>query len=244
MLDLVDTEGRGLEIGPLHEPIATKDRHDVRYVDVFDTATLHRQYALDPNVDVADIVDVDFAIGTQSLSEAVMVDAPYDWVIASHVIEHTADLIGWLGSLADVMADRGQLFLAVPDRRYTFDALRPETTMGQLIDERGRTTPSLRAVYDHYRSMVSISTVELWAGADPRLAPRVFSWDEVNERCREAQSGVQMSTHVWVFSRDSFLEQIEELRLLGLCDFTVEVAGPTLENDCEFFVIMRRNPRQ
>src|ERR1700761_9257131 len=111
VLSIVEPTRRGLEIGPLHDPITTKDRHDVRYVDVFDTATLHRQYEPDPNVDVADIVDVDFALGTQSFSQAVRAEAPYQWIVASHVIEHTADLIGWLGSLAEVLVDGGQLFL-------------------------------------------------------------------------------------------------------------------------------------
>lgn len=40
--------GRGLEIGPLNQPLVTKDMADVRYVDVFSGPHLRAHYSQDP----------------------------------------------------------------------------------------------------------------------------------------------------------------------------------------------------
>ncbi|MBA3780525.1 MAG: methyltransferase domain-containing protein [Nocardioides sp.] len=73
---------------------------------------------------------------------------PYAWGIASHVIEHIPDLVGWLAQLADVVADDGVLVLAVPDKGYGFDAHRPLTTVGQILaaHEEGHTRPGVPSV--------------------------------------------------------------------------------------------------
>ena len=148
------SSGRGLEIGPLNQPLVTKNMVDVHYVDVFSAAHLRDHYALDPNVKVEDIPDIDFVLSTPdgllSLSEAVQPGAPFAWVIASHVVEHVPDVISWLEQIAEIIDDGGLLLLVVPDRRFTFDILRPATTVGQMLHahEVKDLRPSVRAVYD------------------------------------------------------------------------------------------------
>src|SRR6185436_9508930 len=105
------------------------DEADVRYVDVLDRDGLVAHYA-DDGVDTDRIPEIDFPLiqpdgRTLGLAEAAAPGAPYDWVVASHVVEHVPDLIGWLADLAELTADGAALVLVVPDRRYTFDALRP-----------------------------------------------------------------------------------------------------------------------
>lgn len=175
-------DGTGLEVGPLNRPVALKSLCAVRYVDVFDADTIRHHYRDDPNVNVADIPDLDFCLHTadgqiQSLPEAVGDAAPFQWIVASHVVEHVPDLIGWLDEIAQVLADDGRLVLAVPDRQYTFDVLRPATTVGQILQahaDRDR-TPSVRAVFDHFRSVVSASAADLWAGEHPTEDDRMYN---------------------------------------------------------------------
>ena len=45
--------------------------------------------------------------GEGPLSDAVTDRMPYDFILASHVIEHIADVIGWLHELASVLRERG-----------------------------------------------------------------------------------------------------------------------------------------
>jgi hypothetical protein len=243
--------GTGLEIGPLDSPIALRSACDVRYVDVVDTAGLRDKYRDDPNVVTEEIVEVDYALqapdGTiRSLAEVVREDAPFEWAVASHVIEHVPDLIGWLGEIAEVVADGGHLVLMVPDRRFSFDARRPQTTVGQILQAHSMadTVPSERAVFDHFRSYVDVPTPDLWAGASGEAYPLVFTLEHAEEMRRLAVGdGQYVDSHVWMFTPSVFVEQIVELGSLGLCDFVVDQIVPTRFNEVEFYASLERLPR-
>lgn len=245
-------EGIGLEIGALDSPIAPRDGCNVRYVDVTATDRLREQFRADSNVNVDDIVDVDFVLrgddgSIRSLAEVAAPGGPYDWVLASHVIEHVPDLIGWLTDIAEVLADDGYLLLVVPDKRYTFDTLRPLTTVGQILEAHTLRlkTPSERAIFDHFRSIVSVPAVDLWAGRSGSDYPSVCTFEEAVNIRRAAldETGRYIDVHVWLFTPAVLVEQIVELGRLGACDFVVEGIIVTAPNELEFYVALRRVPR-
>ena len=244
------TSGRGLEIGPLASPIVRKDQADVAYVDVLAAETLRDHYAQDPGVVVANVVDLDFVLFqdgvTHTLADVVGPAGPFQWAVASHVIEHVPDLIAFLADVAAILDDRGRLALVVPDRRYCFDALRPPTTVGEMLlahDNEDR-RPSVRAVFDHFSSAVEFDPVRLWSGipAEPanRMYPLAQAWDLVQRR---RTTGDYLDSHTWLFTPASLVEQLGVLARLGLNDFTVVGVSPTAENDYEFFVTLERIPR-
>lgn len=252
MLSLTELKhGPGLEIAPLHKPVARKGDWDVSYVDILSTERLIEHYAVDDSVPSENIVEVDFPLtgtdGTiRSLAEVAKVRAPYDWIIASHVIEHVPDLITWLDDLATLLRDGGALVLAIPDRRYSFDAYRPQTTVGQMLQahHQGDVVPSVRAVYDALHSASSISVFDAWSGEGQGLEKsRIHSQHEVMPLVEEAKRGQYIDTHVWTFRPSTFIEQINELGQLGLCDFVVERVRNTRHNQLEFFAVLRRLPR-
>jgi hypothetical protein len=161
-------------------------------------------------------------------------------------VEHVPDLIGFLADVASVLDDHGRLALVVPDRRYCFDALRPPTTVGEMLlahDNQDR-RPSVRAVFDHFASAVGFDPVQLWRGvpADPanRMYPLEQAWELVQRR---RSTDDYLDSHTWLFTPDSFVEQLEVLARLGLNDFTVVGMSPTAVNDYEFFVTLERIPR-
>jgi len=240
--------GRGLEIGPLNQPLVTKDMADVRYVDVFSGPHLRAHYSQDPNVDVDDIPDIDFVLstadGVRPLPEAVRSAAPFAWVVASHVIEHVPDFIEWLAQIAEIIEDGAVLLLVVPDRRFSFDILRPATTVGQLLQahELREARPSVRAVYDHFRSHVSVNASDAWRGVVPARGSRMFDIPATMSQVRLAQQGQYVDSHVWTFTPALFAEQMAELGQLDMCDFVVEKIVPTAENQLEFFAVLRRLP--
>jgi hypothetical protein len=250
--DLYDfSQGRGLEVGPLFNPLVGREEADVCYVDVFSTAQLLDNYAGDPNVAPDQIVDVDVSLMDDDgqvlgLPEALAGRLPFDWAIASHVVEHVPDLIGWLDQMAEVVVDDGVLVLAVPDKRYCFDVHRPLTSVGQLLEahEAAHTRPSLRAVYDHYRYATTVDLHALWDGADPpTFADRVHDDAAVERRLQDARSGQYLDCHVWIFTPESFVEQLHELRQLGLVSWTIDEMVPTPPLNHEFRVRLRRIPR-
>jgi SAM-dependent methyltransferase len=243
------SRGRGLEIGPLHQTIVPKSRADVAYLDVFDREQLVSRYADDPGVPCELIPDIDFALfdgkRVRSMRETIGPVAPFDWVIASHVIEHVPDLIGWLDEIAQLTADGGHLVLAVPDRRYCFDVHRPGTTLGQLLQahENGDVVPSVRAVYDYKRGHAVVRAPDIWSGDVPGYERRIYPLDTVLEQVAKARAGEYVDAHVWTFTPGTFLEQIVELRQIGLGSWKVVSLAPTRRDQLEFFAILERLPR-
>lgn len=243
-------QGKGLEIGPLFDPVVHRPGADIRYVDVHSGPELKAYYSAHPDVPVEDIVDPDFVLigpdGTRSLPEAVGGTACFDWVVASHVIEHVPDLISWLEEVAAVLVDGGRLVLAVPDRRFSFDADRDPTTVGQILLARRLrdTIPSVRAIYDHYSRVVTIDAGQAWDGRRPSARDRIHGQDYVQEQLRLAtEEGRYVDAHVWLFTPQSFVDQLGELAGLGLHCFAVEQVIPTAERELEFYAVLRRTPR-
>jgi SAM-dependent methyltransferase len=120
--------GSGIEIGALHERLIVPQTVSVSYVDRMSVADLRRQY---PELANKPLVEVDIVSDGQTL--AGIGDASQDFVISSHVIEHMEDPIGALKSYLRVLRTGGMIFLAVPDRRGSFDAKRPITLFEHLV---------------------------------------------------------------------------------------------------------------
>jgi SAM-dependent methyltransferase len=250
ILSLFDwSAGRGLEIGPLFDPVVHRFECDVRYVDVHAGPQLKEYYATHPGVPVDDIVDPDFVLigpeGTRTLVEAVEPAAPFDWIVASHVIEHVPNLIGWLSEVSEILTENGQLVLAVPDRRFSFDADRPPTTVGEMLlaERQGDKIPSVRAIYDHYSRVVTIDSADAWRGVRPGPGDRIHGRDYVREQLRLAvEDKVYVDCHVWLFTPQSFVDQLVELAALNLTDLVVKRVVPTAPGELEFYAVLQRVP--
>ncbi len=250
LLNALDTGGgHGLEIGPLYKPVALKDECDVSYVDIHFAKGLREYYATHPGTPIDEILEVDFALiegeVTRSLAQATAPAAPFDWVVASHVIEHVPDLIGWLNDVAEVLVDGGKLSLAVPDRRYCFDARRPPTTVGQMLlaHHNRDARPSVRAVFDHYHAAVRVTPTEAWEehpGPETTIFPLEMARDMT---ARSVDEGIYMDCHVWLFTPREFVQQLAVLAQLGHLDFTVAEIITTDVKDMEYFVVLQRAPR-
>jgi SAM-dependent methyltransferase len=119
--------GHGLEIGALHRPLPVPDGTVVRYVDRLDVAGLREQY---PELVGEPLVEVDILDDGERLDSVA--DGSQAFVIANHFLEHCEDPIGALGTLLRVTRPGGHVYLAVPDKRHTFDVRRPVTTIDHL----------------------------------------------------------------------------------------------------------------
>jgi len=156
---------RGVEIGPLMSPIVSKEESDVFYVDHADREALQAKYADDPNVDVQKIVPVDAVWGDCTLRECFADNRSFDYVIASHVLEHVPDMLGWMREIADILRPGGRLILAIPDRRFTFDYLRQTTRLSEIIDAylRRNRRPMPAQIFDFNANAVEIDMIAAWS---------------------------------------------------------------------------------
>lgn len=122
--------GAGLEVGALHNPLPVPRAAAVRYVDRMSKPDLSRQY---PDLAGLDLVDVDIIDNGETLG--TVAEASQDFLIANHFLEHTQDPIGTLGRFFAVLKPGGVLYMALPDKRFTFDAPRPVTPLQHLWDD-------------------------------------------------------------------------------------------------------------
>lgn len=246
VLPLLDVaRQRGLEVGPLDKPMIPRSMGPVEYIDRASRADLQAWYAPNSEVDVEQIVEIDHVWGEQSLLDCVGGHRAYDYLLASHVIEHVPDLFGWLGEIAAVLVDGGLGVFVTPDKRYTFDILRRTSSGGELVDAyvRGLRRPDARQIFDHFYNFRDLGAAAVQHGANPAdLAPQ-HPPRELLELCRKVQaSGEYIDTHCWVFTPRSMLEALDLGSRLGLLPFEIAHLKPTAPGSHEFLLALRRLP--
>jgi hypothetical protein len=246
-LALIDvSKSRGLEIGPQSRPVVTKEMGPVEYVDRASTEELRRWYANDPAVKLADLVEVDHVWGEngRTLLDCVGGRRAYDYVIASHVLEHVPDLLGWLDEVAAVLVDGGIASFFIPDQRFTFDILRHTSTRAELVDAylRKLRRPDTRQIFDHFNNHRDVGSEAIKSGrTQPQDLPPQHHPRELMEICRRAMEGAQyIDAHCWVFTPQSFVTALDFASELGLLPFEIASAHPTARRSDEFFVSLRR----
>ena len=161
--------GSGLEIGALNKPLKVPRGVRVAYVDRMDRAGLAAQYG---EIPAERLVPVDIVDDGERL--ATVADGSQDFVIANHFLEHCEDPIGALLHHTRVLRPGGVLFLAIPDKRHTFDHDRPVTPLAHLIaDHKHGPTTSRQDHLEEWAMLVDRVPTE-------RLAERVALLDRLN----------------------------------------------------------------
>jgi predicted SAM-dependent methyltransferase len=193
--------GDGIEIGALHNPLPVPKAARVRYVDRLPVSELRAQY---PELEQEPLVGVDVIDDGERL--ATIGDATQDFVVANHFLEHAQDPIGTLLSAYRVLRPGGVLYLAVPDKRRTFDSGREVTQVDHLLRDHDEGPEISRR--EHF--------VE-WA----RLVDKV-SADEVARRAEQLMEQ-DYSIHFHVWTQRELLELLLAVRERFDLDFDIEL---------------------
>ncbi|MBN2714552.1 MAG: methyltransferase domain-containing protein [Deltaproteobacteria bacterium] len=231
--------GKGLEIGPYDRPIVMRGEGDIKYLDYFRADEL-RQKKNAPQRVSDEVVELDYVIGGTGIGEAV--DDTFDYVVASHVIEHVPNIIGWLKDLAKILTLDGYIFLAVPDKRYTFDFARPLSTPGQIIENfrTNKQQPSYADVFDALRYHKQVKPKAAWT--------RRFDFDKLpyTHDLKVCHQHGRMATrqyfdcHCNVFTCESFLQIMSDLQALSLSPFKVEAHRPCEKPFNDFLCVLKK----
>jgi SAM-dependent methyltransferase len=136
--------GRGLEFGALHFSLSVPIWASVRYADVLTADQLRVAFPDVANIQVPDVItDFETMTGIEDASE--------DFIVANHVMEHVEDPLKALESISRVLRPSGVGFIALPDKRFTFDRDRPITPLEHIIkDHRDGPDGSRAAHYDEW----------------------------------------------------------------------------------------------
>jgi hypothetical protein len=241
LLDGIDVSSwLGLEIGALCNPFLSRTEGPVLYADHATTEELKHKYRNDSNVALQDIVEVDAVWGERTLREAV--GRSVDYVVASHVIEHVPDLITWLEELRSVLNEKGQVRLIVPDKRFTFDYLRQQTRLVDILYARliRARRPHSQAVLDYCLNVTKVDSAKAWGGSlDARALEHHYTLQDALHIASSAASGHYHDIHCWVFTPYSFCMLFAELAKNSVMNFECTMFHDTAPETIEFFVGIR-----
>ncbi len=236
-----------IEIGPSYNPVAAKaDGWNTRTLDHMTQQDLVKKYTGHP-VNVNRIEEVDFIWREGPLSDAVpsALHGTFDAFIASHVIEHTPDLIAFLDSAAMLLKQEGLVILAVPDKRYCFDYFQPLTTTGQILEAHAerRSRHTRRLAFDHYAYMVHNGGTGAWGQKPLGRLNLPYPLESARDLFNSFEDDSNyIDLHAWRFSPSSFSLLLLELARLGETDWRVD--RTTEARDCEFFAWLRRGGKE
>ena len=214
ILTEIDPNTKGLEIGPGYSPVVPKRAgFNVRTLDVLDREGLIRKY--EPlGVDITGIEDVDYVWDGGMFADLIGEGEKFDWIVASHVIEHTPDLISFLNQCESILTTDGILSFAVPDKRYCFDRFREKTSLSTIIDvhDESRAAPSRGVAAEHCLNAVARNGETSWCyGVKGEYRFINPSFDDA----KKSLNTPPLDLHCWCFTPYSFRLLIEDLYKLG-----------------------------
>jgi len=124
--------GKGIEIGALQNPVVLDNSKviEIKYVDRSSVKDLRKQY---PELKDCNLTEPDIIDDAEVLSK--IEDNSLDFIIANHVIEHMENPINAINNWLSKLNNGGIIFMAVPDKNFTFDKIRKETTWKHLYED-------------------------------------------------------------------------------------------------------------
>ena len=235
----IDKSGVGLEIGPNNNPIAPKkEGFKVDILDRIDTQELRNSYPGNGK----NIEEVDYVWRGEPFQELIGKNNYYDWIIASHVIEHVPDMVSFLNQCSILLKENGKISLIIPDKRYCFDYFLPISTSGDFIDKyyEKAIKPTPGQIFDHFSNASSRFGSGAWQ-KDKLGEPNELSYaysKAKSEFIEAIKSDKYCDVHCSRFTPISFQLIISDLFNLGLIDLKVSQFYDT--EGCEFYITLEK----
>lgn len=241
----INKQGQGIEVGPSYRPIAAKSYgYKVQIIDHMNQDDLIDKYkSMGISRELLEnIEEVDFIWQGESYEELTGKKHYYDWIIASHVIEHTPDLIDFLKHCDSILKHHGVISLVVPDKRFCFDHFRPVTSLSKVIDchftRNKQHTPGTAAEF--YLNATVKDEKILWSSKTPGDYRFCHSVENARQAMTLALNNESYEDyHSWCFLPHSFRLLVHDLFNLELIPFQEVQFFPTA--GFEFFITLGRH---
>jgi len=216
--------GQGIEVGALHNPLPVPPEVKVRYVDRLNKRDLYEHY---PELREFNLVEVDIIDNGETLEKVPAAVTGFHY--CKSLFEHCQDPIATLKSFSRVLANEGVVYMAIPDKRFTFDKDRDRTPLDHLIEDH-RAGPE-RSREQHYREWVT--------QVEPHFGRRYVGDEVIASRMNELTTqGYSIHFHAWL------PEDVAELLTYSIqqegLPFEVLFAGEFNENSEMIYILRKR----
>ena len=133
--------GYGIEFGAGNSPFPVPPTVKLLYADRSTTAELHER-----KVFASEVVQLDLQSDLESMPG--IENDSLDFIIASHVIEHTTNPLRAIQSAYCKLRSGGKFLIVIPDKEATFDRSRAVTTLAHIISDFDQ--PTRERDWEHY----------------------------------------------------------------------------------------------
>ncbi len=248
-----DKNARILELGPLNRSLLDRGKYkNYFFADIHSTEEVKKLYSgsdyLERTgiaVDLESIIPIDYVIkGTYK--ETFKDIEKFDYVIASHVLEHMPNLLNFFFDVQNILAEDGELIIIYPDKRFCFDYFRSESKFSDIYDIwKNSEVGNPRQTLDFFTNVLhENNTVKFWD-----IDKEISMYDGKNagsnlQRYPMWKKGkLEEDVHYWPFSDYGFLKFLRDCMMYNLFDFSITKFIPTQKDTQEFLVIMNFSKR-
>jgi SAM-dependent methyltransferase len=169
----------------------------------------------------------------------------FDYIIATHVIEHIPQLILFFQDISKILNPQGKICLSIPDKRYCFDHFRCPTSFAECYDIyiRGITNSPFRVL--EYIGGTTINDPAYW-WREPNnfehLPKQKNKFDNAKKQFMRALNGEYIDAHFSVFTPETFLLLIYNMVCYNVFQFKCVEFYKTEINDFEFNCVLELEP--
>jgi hypothetical protein len=134
--------------------------------------------------------------------------------------------------------------MALPDRRYSFDLERRDTSLADWVDNHLRRVrrPTPGQVFDFNANSVDWDHMRAWFSPAPAQHRHYVGRDYALEQALLAQGGAYVDVHCSVFTARALLELLDGLLELGLLAYRLDRFYVAPVGSGEMSLILRREP--
>jgi SAM-dependent methyltransferase len=148
-------------------------------------------------------------------------DHSLDYVVSSHVLEHTPNPVAAIFEWARVTRHGGMLYMVVPDRRHTFDHTRGLTAPEHMMDDFTRGT----GVSDGTHISDYIDNLD-WTRWNPNASPseNAAKREELRQAYTAAvATGQEINIHFHVFESSNLVALVQRMNASPRRTATLEI---------------------
>ena len=184
--------GKGIEIGAAHRPVQVDPAFcSVTYLDRLSAMQLTKRF---PELAADEIMSPDIICDVAATGLSCIQDGKLDFVIASHLLEHLPNPLGFLLECHRVLRPSGILLLMVPDKNYTFDRDRQITPLAHIVHDLKNNTTAIDEEH----------LIDFIVHAAKQTVPKGS-----RQRRKMFQRELDRSIHVHVWSCNELIELLE-----------------------------------
>jgi SAM-dependent methyltransferase len=239
LYDFIPKDRPVLEIGPRENPFIRKETHDVYYADIrseYEVVALYER----TGQNLAGLAHIDYVIdGTYKQTVG---GKKFAAVFSSHVIEHTADIIGHLTELSKILEEGGRIVLCVPDKRFTFDYFRETTPFSQAYAVYRKGDALWRFAFDYFSRVpagINYSVGDYMNGS-AIFAKEQRLLAEVTDLADNWENNIG-GFHTWCFTYRSFLAFFRDALRFKLLPFVLRFSSSPIIGGNEFHIVLEKN---